>query len=207
MSEYSDCLILFAKPPIPGRVKTRLIPAIGADAATRLYRLLLEHALNAAAKLESVRKELWCAPPDVEQCRDYAERYGMVLRTQKGADLGERMHHALDSVLRTAQRAVLIGSDSPCYDVDYLNSAFEALRGHDAVLGPAFDGGYLLIGTKKSDSRLFRSIPWSGDRVLETTRQRLLQMGWTRQELPTRHDVDEVADLDHFPELSDQIFE
>jgi hypothetical protein len=191
----SDCLILFAKPPIPGRVKTRLIPAIGAEAATRLYRQLLEHALSAASSLSAVRKELWWDGPEEQECRAYAERFGMTLFRQRGADLGERMHHALESALQTAERTVLIGSDSLDYSAAYLNMAFEVLSRNDAVLGPAMDGGYLLIGMRQPQAHLFHDVPWSTGRVVEVTRQRLREQGLSWQELPTMRDIDDISDL------------
>ena len=198
------CLIIFAKPPIAGQVKTRLIPAIGAEGSRKLYEQLLEHVLGVASRLPQVRVELWWSAPIDEQCRVYCNRYGFTMRQQQGKDLGERMLHALATSLETAECAVLIGSDCPEYDVDYLNEAFHALRQHDAVLGPAADGGYVLIGTKQSDSQLFQNIPWSTDEVLSSTKQRLEVMGWGWKELSTLHDVDEVADFDHFDYLREQ---
>ena len=195
------CLILFARPPKAGLVKTRLIPAIGADAAAEVYRRLLEHALDAASRLKEVRSELWCAGRDDGSCAAFADRFGMTLHRQEGGDLGERMYHALETALQTADKAVLIGSDSLDYDPGYLTQAFSSLEEHDAVLGPAADGGYLLIGLRRSERSLFDNMSWSNDGVLDETRRRLSALGWGWRELPTLRDVDLPEDLAQFPEL------
>jgi len=181
-------------------VKTRLIPAIGADAAAKVYRQLLDHALGAAYGLHGVRRELWIDGPDDGVCIDYADRFDMTPCWQQGADLGERMYYALATALQKSACAVLIGSDSPEYDTDYLSHAFAELEAHDAVLGPAADGGYLLIGMRRPERRLFNDIPWSTDKVLDLTRRRLAQFGLSWTELPTLRDVDVAGDLAHLPE-------
>jgi rSAM/selenodomain-associated transferase 1 len=203
--DSADCLILFAKPPIPGRVKTRLIPAIGAVAAARLYRQLLEWTLTAGNSLSGVHKQLWWDGDDDGSGRDYAERYGMSLQRQRGANLGERMAHALAVAFRSAERAVLIGSDCPETDSAYLRSAFAALTRCDAIVGPAADGGYLLIGMRRPEGHLFTNIPWSSGKVLELTRQRLSELDWRWEELPGLRDIDEAVDLAHFPTLTKSI--
>lgn len=193
--------MVFARPPIAGRVKTRLIPAIGAEAAATLYRRLLEHTLDVIGQLQDVEKELWCDGSDADDCNGYAKRFGMALHLQQGDNLGERMCHAFETALQKFDLAVLIGSDSPEYKCDYLVQAFAALQQYDVVLGPAADGGYLLIGMKRAEERLFDGISWGSDKVLDQTRKRLAGSDLTWLELPTLHDVDEPGDLSHFPEL------
>jgi glycosyltransferase A (GT-A) superfamily protein (DUF2064 family) len=112
------------------------------------------------------------------------------------------MYLAFADTLQNADSAVLIGSDCPEYDPPYLDAAFQALEKNDAVLGPAADGGYVLIGLKKADPRLFRGVPWGTDKVLTATRRKLRHLRWSLEELPTKYDVDEPRDLLRFPYLA-----
>ncbi len=198
-------LIVFAREPVPGRVKTRLIPALGPEGAARLYRTLLHLGVEAAAGVPGVRRELWCvgAPPDHGVCSGLAERYGLELRHQPAGDVGERMGTALAETLTHSKRAVLIGSDCPEYTPAYLASAFVALDGADVVLGPATDGGYVLIGLRRRAPKLFAGIPWGSDSVLASTRAALRGLGWTWAELATLRDLDRPEDLKDFPHLFD----
>lgn len=196
-------LLVFAREPIPGLVKTRLIPALGATGAARLYRALLDRALNAATGVPGVAVELWCTgvPPSGGVCAELARRYGLELRHQGVGGLGQRMAQALGETLARCDRVVLIGSDCPGYHPTYLSAAFAALGGQDAVLGPAADGGYVLIGLRRPAPELFADIPWGTDAVLAGTRTALDRLGWTWAELPTLQDIDRPADLAACPGL------
>lgn len=196
-------LLVFARVPLAGQVKTRLIPAFGARGATAIYRQLLQRTLTASADLAGVRRELWwdTAPDPQGPAAGLAAAQGMAERLQQGDTLGDRMAHAMRDALATAPAAVLIGSDCPGCDADYLRQAFTALAAADAVLGPATDGGYVLIGLRRPDDRVFSAIPWGSDRVLGSTRQRFATLGWRWQELPPRQDVDRPGDLADHPEL------
>lgn len=196
-------LLVFAREPIPGLVKTRLIPALGAVGAAHLYRALLQRALDAAIGVPGVAVELWCsgAPPDGGVCADLARRHGLALRHQGAGDLGQRMAQALGEALAGSERVVLIGSDCPGYHATYLTAAFAALGGQDAVLGPAADGGYVLIGLRRPASDLFAGIPWGTDAVLAGTRAVLARLGWTWAELPYLQDIDRPEDLAACPDL------
>ena len=196
-------LLVFARVPIPGSVKTRLIPALGVAAATGVYRRLLWDTLNCCARIPSVRRELWLdrATPD-KQLNETAVRLGFSLHLQHGSGLGERMHHAFVEAFDRADSAILIGSDCPEYDRDYIEDAFRALEHRDAVLGPAADGGYVLIGLKRAEASLFSNIPWGTADVLEATRDRLRRLRWRWHELDIRQDVDAAEDLDRFPYLT-----
>ncbi len=197
-------LIVFAREPLAGLVKTRLIPVLGAEGAARLYRALLELALEAAAAVPGVRRELWCAgaPPTGGVCADLALSLGMGFHHQPTGDLGARMAAALTQALTGGGRAVLIGSDCPEYHGDYLGAALEALRDHEAVLGPAADGGYVLIGLRRYAPELFKDIPWGTNAVLADTRAVLTRLGWTWAELPTLTDLDGPEDLVQTPALT-----
>jgi len=182
--------LIFAKSPLPGRVKTRLAPTYGERGAAQLYRLMLRESLIKAAGLAPL--ELWCSP-DVRHAylRTCAQEVGATLRVQKGPDLGMRMYRALAQALETAPWAVLMGSDCVSLRRTDLDVACATLdRGKEAVLGPAEDGGYVLIGLRRIDKGLFHPIRWSDPRVLTQTRQRLLRFHYDWVELPERWDVD-----------------
>jgi len=196
--------LVFGRVPEPGRVKTRLIPALGAAAAAALYQRLLYDTLTTAAGMTDVRVEFWCDATDEEwpRGRKLAERFGVSGHRQLGADLGARMYHALGAELTTPPHpAVLIGSDCPGYDRAFLNQAFLVLADEDVVLGPALDGGYALIGVKWPAARLFSDIPWSTGAVLRLTRARLRALGWSWSELTPLRDIDRPEDLASFPNL------
>ena len=117
------------------------------------------------------------------------------------------MRLAFATALRRADKVVLIGSDCPGYDTSYLRMAFDALDRYDAVIGPAHDGGYVLIGLTRIDRQLFEDIPWSTPRVLEKTHGRLQALGWRWTELATLRDLDQPEDLVHFPGLTKKLID
>lgn len=197
----SGTLLLFGREPIAGQVKTRLIPALGAEGAARLYQGLLELAVEAAAAVPGVHRELWCtgAPPTDGVCAGLALARGLSLHRQPGGSLGDRMAAALARALQRTDRAVLIGSDCPGYHSGYLKAALGALTDHDAVLGPAADGGYVLIGLSRYAPQLFAKMPWGTGKVLAQTRAALERLGWSWAELPTLTDLDRPEDLAQVP--------
>ena len=191
-------ILVFARAPVAGAAKTRLIPALGAEGAAQLSARLLRRTLDTAVGLPL---ELWCTPstcdPVFAQC---ARDFGLVLRTQHGGDLGERMANAFTATLSDAPWAVLIGSDCPELTTADLRQAQAALRdGVDGVVGPAFDAGYYLIGLRRPIAALFEGVDWGTDRVLEQTRSRLRRSGCRWHELPVRRDLDRPQDLQYFP--------
>lgn len=190
-------ILVFARTPVPGKVKTRLIPAIGVERAANLHRAMLWRAADTAVAAGLGPVELWCWPsiahPYLEQLRD---QLGVTLHQQSGEDLGERMQRALASACRGARGALLIGSDCPFLETSDLQEAANALAGGaDAVIGPAQDGGFYLVGVRISDPRVFSDIAWGSERVLAATRDRLRALGWRWHELATRCDVDRPEDL------------
>jgi uncharacterized protein len=189
-------ILVFAKAPEPGAVKTRLIPALGAEGAARLSARLIDRTLDLVRDCALAPCELHVSP-DIGHPFFRALADAPPLRLQHGADLGERMHAALTAALASAEFAVLIGTDCPAMDCAYLARACAALaRGRDAVLGPAADGGYVLIGVRRSDAALFAGVDWGSARVLEQTRSRLAALGWDSLELPPAWDLDRPEDLD-----------
>lgn len=183
-------VLVFAKAPLPGRVKTRLAPAYGDRGAAQLYRLMLRESLSKAVGLAPL--ELWCAPSARHAfLRSCAQEVGAKLRVQRGSDLGMRMYGALAEALEDAPWALVVGSDCVSLSRADLDVACAQLHhGKEAVLGPAEDGGYVLFGLRRIDKGLFRPIRWSNPRVLVVTRQRLLRFHYDWAELPTRWDVD-----------------
>jgi glycosyltransferase A (GT-A) superfamily protein (DUF2064 family) len=180
MSSRADTrtrVIVFARTPRAGRVKTRLVPLLGEQGAARLHARLLRRALTTALEADLGPVELWTT------------------RRQRGADLGARMHHAFARSLRRAERVVLIGSDCPALRGSDLRKAARWLAGGaDAVFAPAEDGGYALIALRRVSPRLFDGVEWGGAQVMVQTRARLTTLGWRWRELPEVWDVDRPED-------------
>jgi rSAM/selenodomain-associated transferase 1 len=186
-------LIVFARAPEPGRVKTRLEPLLGEKGAANLHARLVGRTLKTAAAAGFNRVYLYCAPLEKHPFfRAMATRHGVLLRAQGRGDLGERMYRAL----RRHPGAVLIGCDCPVLRPADLRGAAKVLRsGVDAVLSPAEDGGYVLIGLRRASRRVFAGIDWGEARVLAQTRARLRSLGWRWSELRTVWDVDRPEDV------------
>jgi rSAM/selenodomain-associated transferase 1 len=181
-----------------GQVKTRLIPALGASAAAELHRQLVARTLRTAVAAGVGPVELWCAP-DAQDAffSACAEEFGVRLRDQGSGDLGTRMARALQTASSDGSPGLLIGSDCPVFDAEYLRDAAAACAGGlDAVFGPAEDGGYVLIGLARAPSmQLFENMAWGSGTVMQETRTRLTQLGWRWIELATLWDVDRPEDL------------
>ena len=182
----STALIIFAKAPVAGQAKTRMIPALGAQGAARLAQQLLLHAVQQAAQVPWDALELCVSPdtthPAFAQAKDMAKYMGqcpLSWSEQGDGDLGQRMHRAFVRHLGSTATpgALLIGTDAPALDAARLRDAAQALQGHDAVFVPALDGGYALVGLKRPDARVFDGMSWSHDRVLADTRTRLAAAG------------------------------
>jgi uncharacterized protein len=187
---------VFARAPVPGEAKTRLIPSLGSTGAARLQTAFIRRTLRTATDAAVGPVSLWCAPdcadPLFATCRD---DYGVALASQQGADLGARMLHAF-TVLCANRPAVLIGTDCPALTVDTLRAAAAALaQGEDAVFIPAEDGGYVLIGLARPVAALFHGVAWGSDRVMDESRQRLRAAGLRWRELAPLWDVDRPGDL------------
>jgi hypothetical protein len=195
----NDCrLILFAKAPVPGQVKTRLIPAVGPSAAATLYEQLILHSLSIATDAQIGPVDLWCAPstehPFFLRC---SERFPISLFSQPNGDLGSRMAHAFRDTLTKTSLVLLMGTDCPSLTADDLREGASVLRrGIAAVIGPSEDGGYVLIGLRRYAPELFTGISWGTGYVLHQTRQRLRGLGWKWHELSEQWDVDRPEDME-----------
>jgi rSAM/selenodomain-associated transferase 1 len=196
-STSRDRLVVFAKAAQVHAVKTRLMPLLGAAGAAALHRRLVEHTMD-TARVAGAELELCASSVDDGFLRDCAQRQGARLTAQGAGDLGRRMHAAFQRALDSERcsAAVLIGSDCPALTPRHLRLAFTALKDHDAVIAPAEDGGYVLIGLSRLDPSLFEDIEWGTDRVMAHTRQRLAALGWRWHELETLWDIDRPADYE-----------
>lgn len=188
---------LFAKPPVSGQVKTRLIPHIGATAATAIFRHCLETSLE-LIKNSSFDAQIWLSEPS-----DHSLFAGMPVRLQQGQNLGERMYHAMSSGFHSGySKVILIGSD--CLDLtqQLLQRVFNKLQQHDVVFIPAVDGGYVLIAAKEAiSSEVFSNIQWGSDKVLVQSLERAMQCGIDTVILNPLRDIDRVEDLKHYAAL------
>lgn len=189
-------IAILAKAPIPGLAKTRLIPHLGADGAAALQRWLLRRTVTTALAADIGPVSLWCAPevdhPDFIACREHGP---LSLHRQPDADLGERMRLAIgDSTV--AGGTLVVGTDCPLLTPDHLQRAAAALAVHEAVVTPAEDGGYVLIGMRDARHQVFTEVAWSTDRVMAQTRQRLAGIGWKWAEFAPLWDVDRSEDFE-----------
>lgn len=186
-------LLVFAKAPVPGEVKTRIAAEIGAVNATRLHEALVGRTLAVAVAADLGDVVLCCAPDVSHPFFARMQReLGVALEPQTGADLGERMAAAL----ARHRPAVLVGCDCPVLSSAHLQSAAQALAsGADVVLTPAEDGGYVLVGVHAPQSGLFAGMTWAHESVMAETRARVAALGLSCVELETLWDLDRPADL------------
>ncbi len=172
-------MLVFSRAPVPGRVKTRLAARLGEWGAARLHRRLTAHALRTAERAG-------CGPVELY---DTAK--------QRGVDLGARMHRALSQALRRHRGAIVIGSDCPALRPQDLRRAARWLAGgYEAVVAPAEDGGYVLIGARRIDAAVFSGIEWGSGSVYEATARRLSERGYRWRALRELWDVDRPEDLE-----------
>jgi uncharacterized protein len=184
---------IFARPPVEGQVKTRLSPALPPRLAVALYEGMLDDVIMAAQRARVDARTLFWAR---SSGADAMTPEGFSARVQMGNDLGERLADAFDVVLEApGSRAVIIGADCPDLGAEVLNRAFALLEAHDAVIGPSLDGGYCLIGLRRSTPALFEGIDWSTSAVFEQTMARARDAGLNTVTLPPLADIDTPADL------------
>ncbi|MFO8024511.1 TIGR04282 family arsenosugar biosynthesis glycosyltransferase [Thiohalophilus sp.] len=197
----TTAIMVFARAPVPGQVKTRLIPALGEAGAAELHAALLEQTLKTASQLEDSAIRLYCQPDTQHSLfRQMADRDKLTLHPQDGNDLGERMSNAFADNLPHYQKVLVIGCDCPALTPDDLRAVIEALDKQDAVIIPAHDGGYVLLGLRTFSPLIFSDIDWSTDRVCEQTTRQLDAAGLQWTALEPRPDIDRPEDLIHCPE-------
>jgi len=192
-------ILVFSRSPRPGHTKTRLIPALGPEGAAALHARLIDRTMEVAVKAGCGDVQLWCADnPDDPFMQGRARRFQVTLRQQQGADLGARMFHALTDARQAGHHAMLVGTDCPALAPEHLQQACDWLAdGTDLVLGPAEDGGYVLIGAGRLEEGLFTDMPWGTNEVLEETLSRANALGMRVETLPPLPDLDRPEDLEH----------
>lgn len=188
---------VLAKAPVPGLAKTRLVPLLGAAGAARAHRRFALQTLATVHAASIGRLTLWCAPDDTHRFfRALRFRHGVPVVPQPEGDLGHRMASAMHTHFASAPGSplLIVGTDCPVLTPGHLQQAADALQSHDAVLIPAEDGGYVLIGLRRPLPEVFQRVDWSTDRVLEQTLDRLREAGASWHALPPLWDVDEPGD-------------
>ncbi|GAC1533840.1 MAG: TIGR04282 family arsenosugar biosynthesis glycosyltransferase [Herpetosiphon sp.] len=197
--EPRRCLIVVAKQPVAGKVKTRMAATLGPDNAEALYRCALEDTLELVEAFPGVDRAVSYAPPFGEAIAFFSELVpGWVLVPQLGVDFGERLASAFRQLgERDYNRMVLIATDNPSVPADALGQAFAALDhpGVDVVLGSTDDGGYYLIGMCQLQPMLFERIAWSTERVSAQTHERAAEAGLHLVDVLPWYDLDVEADL------------
>ena len=195
--EFPEALLIqFAKAPQLGQVKTRMQPVLSVEQSLTLHRQLVQRTHQTLHHEALCHSQLWISGEDNEGFFQSLKPLP-VIKHQRGDDLGERMYVAIAAGLNHKSAVVLIGSDCPAISVDYLRTALCALKKVDVVLGPATDGGYVLIAMKKAERAVFAGVDWSTPRVLQQTRARLRASKLLCFELPVLHDIDRPEDLIH----------
>ncbi len=194
----SECLIIFTRYPEPGKTKTRLIPALGAEGAATLQRQMTEHTLAQVKELQAKRLvsvEVYFVGGNQQLMQSWLGT-SVIYRQQGDGDLGRRMAIAFQTALEAGkQRVVVIGTDCPDLKAQLMVKAFHALEQHDLVLGPAQDGGYYLIGLCRLIPELFTGISWSTAEVLQQTMSIAQRLELAVAYLPMLSDVDRPEDL------------
>lgn len=198
----SRCLriVIFAKAPLPGFAKTRLIPRLGARGAAQLAHKMLCHTLQQAVRAKLGAVEL-CVTPDSDDVfwQKFALPPQVLLTSQGPGDLGERLARMARRAISAGDSVLLIGTDCPGLDAERLRAAAGVLENEDAVLYPTRDGGYALLGLNRFYPALFAGVAWSTEQVAAQTRQRLRECNMGFQCLETLSDIDEAEDLKFLP--------
>lgn len=198
------CLCVFAKAPVPGKVKTRLMPYMNAESACQLHRQLIDECLSRTVMKTLWSSRLWSTDTEDEFIATMSKNYGMPLHKQQGSDLGQRMAHAVKATLQSHRYVVLIGTDCPGLDAAYIETVLEHLQaGADCVLGPAEDGGYVMLALSDYDDSLFNDIEWGTSQVLATTCERIKALGWHCHEMDVLWDVDRPEDYERLKMIAD----
>jgi rSAM/selenodomain-associated transferase 1 len=194
-------IVIFAKAPQPGQVKTRLIPSLGAQGAADLARRMLRHTVEQALAADLGPVELCVTPSPQDAAWQTVTLPASIHWADQGdGDLGTRMARATRRVTSAGQSILLIGTDCPALDASHLRRAANSLIHVDAALIPTGDGGYVLIGLNRFHASLFECIEWSTATVAEETLRRLDQLGWKVKNQSRLHDIDEPADLERLPQ-------
>ena len=189
-----------------GEVKTRLQPEYTPEQSLAVHKRLMLHTLELTKNLKDFDIELCCAPDrNTSFFLECEKKFPISLNNQEGADLGERMAFSLSVSLQRYEKVIVIGTDCPDIEVDYITQAFAALDENDAVIGPASDGGYVLLGLTNFSMELFTNISWGSEKVFTQTKKALENLSWSFKELGIMHDLDRPEDLLRHQDLLNEI--
>lgn len=193
-------IVIFAKAPIPGFCKTRLIGALSKEGAAALAAKMLCRTVEVAMRADLGPVELCVAPePGHATLRALDVPPEVVWSRQSEGDLGARMAAAVLRTLARDENVLCIGTDCLALEVKHLKEAAHALHQTPVVIAPAHDGGYVLLGLSQFDASIFQDMAWSTDVVFQETMQRLGRLGWRVTQLETLRDIDEPTDLAFLP--------
>ncbi|MFC1807964.1 TIGR04282 family arsenosugar biosynthesis glycosyltransferase [Candidatus Omnitrophota bacterium] len=192
-----DILIIFAKYPAPGKVKTRLAKEIGKEKAALLYASFVKSIVE-RTRSRYYKQVIFFSPSNrKKEFKDWLGR-DIEFTAQKGSDLGARMADAFKiSFSKNAEKVIIIGTDSPHIDNKRIEQAFKMLRKHEAVIGPSQDGGYYLLGLSRFTPKVFGGISWSTDKVFDQSVNILENERISYSILPAGFDIDVAGDLDN----------
>jgi len=187
-------ILIFTKPPLAGKCKTRLIPCLGEHGAAQLQESLLLKIISDLIEFNLCPFEIWQSEESnyFTQLQVGSE---LVINTQQGNDLGERMSNAMSNGLLASEGVLIIGSDCAEYTESYFEKAIRSLLNQKSVIGPAYDGGYLLIGLTRLYPELFLNIKWGSSQVLARTLKALNNLSIHYSTLEPLHDIDRPEDL------------
>lgn len=195
----NTCVIIVAKYPALGMAKTRLQPALGINGAAQMARRLLLHSVEQAVATDYV-VELCVSPAPTDPCWQALDLPSTLQwSAQTVGDLGVRLLTASQQALNQYKQIILIGTDCPSLTAQRIQAAVQQLYNHDAVMIPASDGGYVLLGLKYVHESLFLNMTWSTASVAAVTQQRIAALGWTLAILDPLHDIDVPTDLRYLP--------
>ncbi len=198
---------ILGREPIPGKTKTRLIPLLGPEGASLAHEELLRHVVRMASAWERRSRDhllrLWSTGDSLHPLfRDLVPP--RALHKQPSGTLGHRLKHALTVGLEEANAVILLGGDAASVRTADLDWAAKLLEDYPVVMAPAEDGGYVFLGMRRYDPRLFRNIPWGTRNVAQRTREALDDLGWKWIEQEGHWDVDRPEDWSRFLELREQ---
>lgn len=194
-------LLVFTRAPVPGQCKTRLISELGEEGAAELQRELIRNTIIKFCADAICPVQLWCSPDITHPFfQSLKSEFSLSLQNQIGETLGDKMFYALSG--QTSQYSILIGSDIPLISTDYVTSAINTLKqGADVVVGPAEDGGYVLIGFNGKVENVFLEIDWGTDKVLNQTYSQMNQRELNWHALDVLWDIDDMKDYQRYQSI------
>jgi len=199
--QLEKLLVIVAKEPVPGKVKTRLFPKFSPAVAADLYRCFFHDRIQEVSTLNGVYRAIAYTPENARETFMTLALDGFELFAQQGKHLGERLNNIFLEKLSQGYKAVsIVDSDSPDLPKSLIEESFELLlsKRADIVFGPCYDGGYYLVGMRKPHPELFRDIPWSTENVLSVTLEKARKMGLNVKLLSAWNDLDTFEDLIEF---------